>query len=50
MKKQSPKPQTEAEAFTNLARKLLAVPKKEVDEKKVGYQKQKEREKGKRTT
>ncbi len=50
MKKQTSKPPTEAATFTDLTRKLLAVPKKEVDAEKAKYEKQKEREKGKRTT
>lgn len=50
MSKQPTKPQTEADTFTELARKLLAVPKKEVDEKKAEYERQKAREKGKRAT
>lgn len=39
----------EARAFTELARNLLAVPKKEADEKRAEYEKLKALEKGKRT-
>lgn len=37
--------QSEADAFTDLTRKLLAVPKKEVDKEKAKYEKQREKEK-----
>jgi hypothetical protein len=40
---------TEARAFIELAKNLLAVPKKEVDEKRAQYERQKVEEKGKRT-
>jgi hypothetical protein len=39
----------EALAFTNLAKNLLAVPKREVDKKKEEYERQKERKNEKRT-
>ena len=46
----TPEPKTdEALRFKQLAKNLLSVPKKEADEKKAEYEKQKEREKGKRT-
>jgi hypothetical protein len=38
----------EALAFTDLTRRLLAVPKREVDAKKAEYEKQKERKNEKR--
>lgn len=44
------KPRNEADAFVELARKLVAVPKREVEAEKVRYEKRKEHEKGKRTT
>lgn len=50
MRKQPDKLSDEARAFTELTRNLLSVPKKEIDEKKAQYEKQKEREKGKRAT
>jgi hypothetical protein len=37
--------QDEAHAFTELTRKLLAVPKKEVDKEKAKYEKRREKEK-----
>ncbi len=40
----------EGNAFTELTRKLLAVPKKEVDKEKAKYEKKKQHEKEKRTT
>jgi hypothetical protein len=40
--------QSEANAFTNLTRKLLAVPKKEIDDQKAKYDKGKERKNEKR--
>jgi len=43
------KPQSEADAFTDLTKKLLSVPKKEVDTERAKYEKQKGREKEKRT-
>lgn len=43
------RPRAEAQAFTDLAKKLLSVPKKEVDEQRAKYEEQREKEKGKRT-
>lgn len=40
-----PKPSAEAEAFTKLTKTLLSVPKKEVDEQRAKYEKQREKEK-----
>ena len=37
--------QTEARAFTELTKKLLAVPKKEIDKEKAKYDKRREKEK-----
>ena len=39
----------EAQTFVDLARKLIAVPKKEVDEQKARYEKGKQRKDEKRT-
>lgn len=51
MRKQTePELQNDARAFTELTRKLLAVPKKEIDKEKAKYESKKEREKKKRTT
>lgn len=44
-----PEPRTEAEAFTELTKRLLSVPKKEVDEQRAKYEKQRESGKEKRT-
>jgi hypothetical protein len=44
------KEQSEANAFTDLTKKLLAVPKKEIDAQKAKYEKGKERKNEKRTT
>ncbi|HEY0077926.1 MAG TPA: hypothetical protein VGB73_04710 [Pyrinomonadaceae bacterium] len=41
-------PRSEADTFTELTRKLLAVPKKEVDKEKAKYEKKKARENEKR--
>ncbi len=40
--------QSESRAFTDLAKKLLAVPKKEIDAQKAKYEKSKERKNEKR--
>lgn len=49
MRKQAaPKQSDEALAFIDMTRKLLAVPKREVDAKKAEYEKQKERKNEKR--
>lgn len=46
MRKQSESElQREARAFTELTKKLLAVPKREVDKEKAKYEKQREKEK-----
>jgi hypothetical protein len=50
MKKQTNKPQTEAEAFVEFTRKILAVPKKEIDAEKAKYEKQRKRKNEKRAT
>ena len=50
MPKQATKPQTEAQTFTDLTRRLLAVPKKEIDAQKAKYEKQKGKKNEKRTT
>ena len=51
MRKQPEKLRSEeARAFTELAKNLLAVPKKEVEEKREEYERQKAAEKRKRTT
>lgn len=49
-KQREPELQGEARAFIDFTRKLLAVPKKEIDEKKAEYDRKKTREKKKRTT
>ena len=50
MKKQAPEPRSEADTFTEFTKRLLAVPKKEIDKRQEEYKRKKEREKGKRTT
>jgi hypothetical protein len=46
MRKQTEsKTRSEADAFTDLTRRLLAVPKKEVDKEKAKYEKRREKEK-----
>jgi len=51
MKKQTTgKNQTEAETFVEFTRKILAVPKKEIDAAKAKYEKQKKRKNEKRAT
>ncbi|HVG29012.1 MAG TPA: hypothetical protein VM864_04760 [Pyrinomonadaceae bacterium] len=51
MKKQtSEKSQTEAETFVEFTRKILAVPKKEIDAEKVKYEKERKRKNEKRGT
>ena len=47
--KPSSPPQSPFDAFKKLTRKLVAVPKKEVDEKEVEYQRKKARKKGKKS-
>ena len=50
MRKQAPEVQSrEFNNFKALTKNLLAVPKKEADDKKAEYDKQREHEKGKRT-
>ena len=46
MKKQmQDKQESEAETFTEFTKKLLAVPKKEIDKEKARYEKQRDKEK-----
>jgi len=47
MRKQT-EPQSEADTFTEFTKKLLAVPKKEIDKRQEEYKRKKEREKEKR--
>lgn len=50
MSRQPPaEPRSEADAFTDLTKKLLSVPKKEVDAEKAKYERQKVRKNEKRT-
>lgn len=49
MKKQTnTKAQTEAETFVEFTRKILAVPKKEIDTEKAKYEREKARKNGRR--